>query len=127
MAGTAGSIVFTEIAWGSVKKIVAVCTSGTGDYANTVTGTTTYPYQGKVIGLGTIPGAAADAPDDNYDVYIKDSAGHDILLGAGMNRDTANTEYVAETSVAGTYESKLTFLVENMNTSNISTVILWIR
>ena len=127
MAGVAGTIVFTEVEWGSVKKIAAVCTSGTGDYINTVTGTTEFAYGGKVIGVGTIPGTAGDAPTDNYDVYVKDSGGHDILLGAGKNRDTANTEYVTETSVAGTYESKLVFLVENMGESNKTTVIVWIR
>ena len=126
MAGAEGTITFTEVTFSSVKKITAAWTSGTGDYADTVTGTTTEAYGGKVIGVGTIPGTGV-APTDNYDVYVKDSAGHDILLGAGKDRDEANTEYLAETLVAGTYESKLVFLITNAGASATGTVIVWIR
>lgn len=123
MAGSA--MVFTEITHTSVRKIVAAWTSDDGTGA--VSGTTTFPYDGAIIGLTTIPGAAADAPDDNYDVTITDAGGHDVLLGAGMNRDTANTEHVAGTSLAGVAGSKLTVSVAAAGNSNKGTVVVYVR
>lgn len=123
MAGSA--MVFTETRFGSVKKIVAAWTSDSATGA--VSGTTSFPYDGEIIGLTTIPGAAGDAPDDNYNVTITDAGGHDVLLGAGLLRDTANTEHVAKTSLAGVAGSKLTVAVAAAGNSNKGTVIVYVR
>lgn len=113
-----------------VIKIVSAWNSGDGGEAEDTDGaasdTTELKFSGKIIGLGTIPGAAAKAPDDNYDVVITDSDGHDVLLGAGLNRDTANTEYKDGTVLAGVANSTLTFSVTNAGSDNSGTVILWI-
>jgi hypothetical protein len=122
----AGTMTLTETVHGSVKKIVAAWTSGTGAEAGTASGTTAAVLDGKLIGLTTIPDGAA-APDDNYDVTAKDSAGHDVLLGAGMNRDTANTEHVAEASVGAVAADRLAIAVAGAGESKAGTVILWIR
>lgn len=98
------------------------------DAAGTASGATSYAlFTGKLIGLGTIPGAAGLAPDDNYDVTILDADGHDVLLGAGMNRDTANTEYQPTTSLGAVLESALTLNVSGAGNANAGTVILWIQ
>lgn len=88
----AGTVTITETIHGSVKKAVFAWTSATGGAAD---GTTSAVFDGKLIGLTTIPAGGGSAPDDNYDVVISDVEGHDLLLGAGLNRDTANTEHVA--------------------------------
>lgn len=119
----AGTVTTTETTHGNVKKIVFAWTSSAGGAADA---TTTNPYDGKIIGFATIP-SGVTAPDDNYDVVINDADGHDVLLGAGANRDTANTEYVAETSVAGAPASTLTLAVTNAGAAKLGTVILWIR
>ena len=123
MAGSA--MVFTETTHTSAKKIVAAWTAD--DATGAVSGTTSFPYDGAIIGLTTIPGAAAAAPDDNYDVAITDTDGHDVLLGAGANRDTANTEHVAGTSLACVAGNKLTFAITAAGNANTGTVVLWIR
>lgn len=46
-----------------------------------------------LCGMLTDPAASSDAPDDNYDITLKDATGYDLLGGMGANRDTANTEY----------------------------------
>ena len=33
------------------------------------------------------------APTANYDVYIKDQSGHDLLEGVGVDRDNATTQH----------------------------------
>ncbi len=66
----------------AVKKISADRTEKTVKLAK--------KYQGKVVMIVTDPGATA--PSDNYDLYIKDSAGVDIMNGTTENRDTANSE-----------------------------------
>ena len=123
MAGSA--MVFTETTHTSVRKIVAAWTSDNATGA--VEGTTSFPYDGQIIGLTTIPGAAGDAPDDNYDVTITDAGGHDVLLGAGLNRDTANTEHVTVTSMAGVAGSKLTVSVAAAGNSKKGTIIVYVR
>lgn len=121
----AGTATKTETTAFAVKKIVWAWTSGTAGEAGTVTSTTTASFTGKVIGLTTDPGSTA--PTDDYDITITDSAGHDVLLGAGANRDTANTESVAEASLGAVAGSQLTLNITNAGTSKVGEVILWIR
>ncbi len=123
----AGAVTFTEIVCTSVKKIVAAWTSGTGAEAGTASGTTSNAYDGELLGMTTIPAGGGDAPDDNYDITLKDTAGHDVLLGAGTDRDTANTEHVAKASLAGVAGSKLTFAVAAAGEGNKGTAVFYIR
>jgi len=55
-------------------------------------------HQPEMIGildrLETVP-HPTDAPNDNYDVYLYDRLGNDLLHGCGANRDTANAETAA--------------------------------
>jgi len=122
MAGSA--MVFTEIRHSSVKKIKAAWTSD--DTTGAVSGTTTYPYSGKLIGAITVPDGTA-APSDNYDIAINDDDSVDVALGALIDRDTADTEYVAEASMAGVANSKLTIAITAAGNSKKGTVYLYIR
>jgi hypothetical protein len=122
MAGS--SMTFTETTVGTVKKIKAAWVSDSATGA--VSGTTTESYSGRFIGLITDPGATA--PSDNYTVTITDADGVDLLLGAAIgNRDTANTEFIAEASMAGVAQSVLTFNVSSAGNSKIGTIYLLIR
>jgi hypothetical protein len=47
------------------------------------------------------PGATA--PTDNYDIYLKDENGIDLLGGAGVDRDTVNSEQVYPIYGSGWY------------------------
>ena len=121
---TAQSVTKTEIVETSCKKIIWewTCTD-----AGVVTSQTSGVFDGKIIGLTTIPAAAPDNPTDNYDVTITDLQGHDVLLGAGADRGTANIEHVAETSLSGVAGSKLTLNIANAGNAKKGTIILWIR
>ena len=121
----AGTSTVAETTFPTVKKIVWTWTSGTGAEGGTVTKVTTAGFDGKLIGLTTDPGTAA--PTDNYDVAITDADGHDVLLGAGANRDTANTEYVAEASLGAVAGSKLTLSITNAGDAKEGVVILYLR
>jgi hypothetical protein len=123
----AGTATVTEKTAFAVQKIVWSWTAGTDAEAGTVTKVTSASFTGKLIGLTTIPAAAGDAPTDDYDITITDSASHDVLLGAGANRDTANTEHVAATSLGAVAGSPLTLNVSAAGASKKGTVILWIR
>lgn len=119
----AGTVTTTETVHGSVKKLIFSWTSdGSGD----ADGTSSEVYDGKLIGLTTIPDGV-DAPTDNYDVVVNDGGGHDVLLGAGADRDTAATEHVAEASLGAVAAMKLTLDVSNAGASKKGTVILYIR
>lgn len=112
----------TEIKHTSIKKITFAWTSdGDGD----AEGTTTYAYDGAIIAMMTIPDGTS-APSDNYDVAVNDANGHDVLFGAGANRDEATTEYVTSAlgAVAG---STLTVSVSNAGDTKKGTVVLWLR
>jgi len=118
------SVTATEITHTSAKKITLVWVSAADGSAS---GATTSAYDGGIMGLITIPAAAGAAPTDNYDITVSDADGHDVLLGAGANRDTANTEYVLGTSLAAVAGSKLTLAVANAGDTKGGTVIVWIR
>ena len=123
MAGSA--VVITETTHTSVRKVVFAWTSDSATGA--VSGTTTNAYDGEIIGLTTAPSGGGTAPSDNYDVTIADAAGHDVLLGAGVDRDVANTEHVARASLGGVAGSPLTLSVANAGNSKLGTVTLYIR
>lgn len=125
-----GTATVTEITYPTVKKVTWAWTAGSAAAPaqdGACTSATTYAYDGAILGLTTIPGTGGDAPDPNYDITITDAAGHDVLLGAGANRHTSNTEHVAQTSLAGVASSKLTLNVSNAGSLNTGVVILYIR
>jgi hypothetical protein len=85
-------------------------------------------YNGKIEGLATVPGAGADAPDDNYTVRIYDEDSLDVLFGAAAgNRDTANTEQILASSLGIVVTDKLSLYVEGAGSGNKGTVYLYIR
>lgn len=122
----AGSMTITENRSGTIKKIKAAWTASTGD-TGTVSGTTTYTYSGRLLGAITVPGTGGDAPDDNYNIAINDSDSVDVALGALLLRDTANTEFRAEASMAAVANSTLTIAVTAAGSGNKGTVYLFIR
>jgi hypothetical protein len=108
---------------GHLRKLVWTWTS---DASGDASEASVFKMTGKILGLATIPDGTA-VPTDNYDVTILDSDGHDVLLGAGANRDIATTEYVSETSLAAVVNSKLTLTVAAAGASKKGTVILYVR
>lgn len=122
MAGS--SMTFTETTIYPVKKIKCAWTSDSS--TNAVSGTTTNPYFGKIVGAITVPGTGSDAPDDNYNIALNDSDSVDVALGALATRDTANTEYVASASMAGIV-GKITVAVSAAGASNKGTLYLFIQ
>ena len=86
---------------------------------------TTAKYSGFVFSFITDPGAAA--PTDNYDVTILDDDGYDVLRGAGADRDTSTTEYLAASSINGcVLDSQLRLNIANAGNSKKGVVILYI-
>jgi hypothetical protein len=115
-----------ETTHGSVKKIRASWVAGTAAEAGTAEATTAGVYDGKLISLITVPDAVL-APDDNYDLTVTDSDDDDVLGAAGMNRDTANTEVVAEASLGAVAGSELTFSIAAAGASEAGVVVLYVR
>lgn len=109
----------------SVTKITYDWLSDDAD--GTATGATATAIDGVLIGLTTVPDGGGAAPTDNYDVTVTDADGHDVLLGAGGDRDTANTEHVTGASLAASAASVLTVNVSNAGNANAGLVILYIR
>lgn len=120
----AGTVTFTEELAGPVKKVKAVWVSSSGGAAD---GTTSNTYNGTFVRLVTVPAAAGSAPTDNYDVVVNDDDGTDVLMGAGANRDTANTEQVLGTSLGAVANDRLTLAVTNAGDTKGGTVYLYLR
>lgn len=106
-----GTVIVTEETYGTVKKITFDWTSGTGADANLASKTTVNAYSGEIIRLITVPGAVPNAPTDNYDVVINDEDTTDVLMGAGANRDAANTEQVLASSLGCVANDKLSLSI----------------
>jgi hypothetical protein len=126
MADVAGTVTFTEITHGTVKKIKAAWVAGQGIYEGTASGTTTNQYDGRILGAITVPGTGV-APTDNYDIAVNDSDGVDVALGALADRDATATEFRAEATMAGVAHSKLTVAITNAGSAATGTLYLLIR
>lgn len=122
VATAAGVVTTAEITHTRTKKLTFNWTSSAGGAAD---GTSTAAFDGKIIGLTTDPGAGP--PTDNYDVAILDADGHDVLLGAGANRDTTVTEFVASASLGAVSGSKLTLAVTNAGATTVGQIVLYIQ
>jgi hypothetical protein len=120
----AGTVTVTEELAGPVKKIkfVWVC-----DASGNADGATSNTYNGSCMRLVTVPAGGGSAPTDNYDVVINDDDTTDVLMGAGANRDTANTEQVLGTSLGVVANDKLTLAVTNAGNAKGGTVYLYLR
>jgi hypothetical protein len=108
-----------------IAKVRADWTSD--DAAGTATGTTKMKYTGEIVRLTTIPGGAPNAPTDNYDITVHDEDGTDVLMGAGADRDTANTEQVLGTSLGVVFDSTLEFNVASAGNAKTGTIIIHLR
>lgn len=118
------AVTITEETYGTVKKVKFEWTSAAD---GTASGTTEKSYSGEIIRLVTIPAGGGDAPTDNYDVVINDEDTADVLMGAGANRDTANTEQVLASSLGCVANDKLDIAVSNAGNAKKGTVIVYIR
>lgn len=122
-AADTGTVTLTEETFSHVKKIKCVWLTNTSGQAEK---TTTETYAGQVLYLVTVPDGT-DAPTDNYDVYVKDEDGVDVLQAGGWDRDTANTEYVKDTSLGYVANDKLTLTVASGGNAKKGTVYLYIK
>ena len=125
----AESCTIVEETFGTMKKIAWTWVSSAAGAVGggAVSTTTSNAYTGEVRRLVTVPAAAGSAPSDNYDIVINDGDTTDVLIGAGANRDTANTEQVLATSLGVVANDTLTLLVTNAGDTKGGTVYLYIR
>lgn len=122
-----GIVTITEETFNYVKKIAFAWTSENGGgNAGKATKTTLDSYTGEIIRLVTVPGAAPNAPTDDYDITITDEDGTDVLMGAGANRDTANTEQVLPVLLGCVANDKLTLNVSGAGNAKKGTVYLYV-
>lgn len=124
----AAAVTLTEKTHQPIKKITWAWTAHTdGKVATTTTNAaTTNAYSGEIVRLVTVP--HTNAPDDNYTVKIYDDDSVDVLMdAAAANRDTANTEQVAASSLGIVAYSKLTLYIEGAGSGNQGTVHLYVR
>lgn len=124
-AAVVGSCVVTyPDATGQIQEVLLTCTGGTAGDAGTIANTTILPKRGWIFLAETSPGTTG--PTDNYDIVLNNAAGVDVMGGALMNRDTANTER-AIPAVSGWVDGVLTMTVTNNSVSaSTYTVKLWV-
>lgn len=114
------------------KKIIA---SWTSDASAGTVSQVIAECVGAIERVVTDPGTAA--PTDNYDITLLDENGIDVLMGLGMNRDTANTEQICPgiTCTDGTNNAvipiavhgDLTLTIANAGNSKNGTITLYLR
>ena len=122
-----GVVNIVEETIGTVKKVVFSWESASdGGDAGKASATTTLAYNGVIERLVTVPDAVA-APTADYDITILDEDGVDVLLGAGQNRHTANTQQVAAANLGIVANDKLTLNVANAGNGKKGTVYLYLR
>ena len=124
----AATVTLTEEVIGVIKKIKWDWTAHTdGKVAKTTANAaTTKAYNGEIVRLVTIPDGTT-APSDNYDVKIYDEDDVDALIGAGADRDTANTEQVLGSNLGVVANDKLTLEIENAGSGGKGTTIVYVR
>ena len=118
------AVTITEVKHGSVTEIKFAWTSAAG---GTTSGTTVNYYNGKVIGLTTVPGTGASEPTELYDLTVTDRRSRDVLENEGANKSNLTTEYVAAPNLGMVVESRLTINVSNAGNTNSGTAYVYIR
>lgn len=118
------SCIVTEEKISHIKKVKFEWVSAA---EGTASGTTSNIYSGEIIRLVTIPGIDAAAPTDNYDVVVNDEDTTDILMGAGVNRDTTATEQVLGSSLGCVANDQLSLSIANAGDTKSGTVIVYIK
>ena len=122
-----GTVVLAEEDFNFIKKVSFAWTSEDGGAnAGKATKTTEHVYTGEIIRLVTVPDTG-DAPTDDYDVVVNDEDGTDVLMGAGADRDTVNTEQVLGTSLGCVANDKLSLSISNAGNAKTGTVYLYIK
>ena len=114
-----------------VKQIIWEWESNaTGYVVTALSGPTTNRYNGKVLGLWTIPDAVS-VPTDDYDVQVFDGANIvtavDVLCGGGIDRDDTNSEYVDGASLGCAAGHTLYLYISGAGNATKGTVVIWIR
>ena len=124
----AASTTLREERIGVLKKITWVWTAHTDGVVALATpnAITTHPYNGIIERLVTIPDTGT-APSPDYDVYVKDEDGADVLMGGGLNRHTSNTEQVLASSLGVVANDKLNLYISGAGSGGKGTVHLYIR
>jgi hypothetical protein len=118
----AGTVVTTELPHAEVQEVKFAWTSaGTG----AADATTTQAYSGQVVECVIIPGAAADIPDNLFDVVVTDANSVDVLHGLGADLSNADTTVIAA-GAGFVCNTALTLAVTNAGATNTGTVILHI-
>lgn len=72
------------------------------------------------------PDAAGTQPTDQYDVFVNDADGYDVLGGAGANLSNAANVYKTQNDGLACCTSKLTLSVSNAGDSKGGVVILYL-
>lgn len=121
-----GTVTFTEKA--NITTVKCIKMVWVSDASGNVTlQSTANKYDGEVLLLTTVPAGGGSAPTDNYDITLLDENGADVLCGAGQNRDTANTETVAKSSLGAVAGSALTPNISNAGNAKGGTIYVYIR
>ena len=113
-----------------IKKITWAWTTDGANGAivdSTAAGTinkTTNKYSGELMRFVTDP---TDGPTDNYDITILDDDGNDVLMGAGANRDTTNTEQVLASSLGVCLDTQLRLNIATAGNTKSGKVYLYIK
>ena len=123
----AGSVTLGEETLGTVKKIKYEWTAGTTSSSGAVSQVTTEYYNGKILGLATVPGTGSDQPTGSYDIELLDASSVDVLMGGGANRHDTNTEYVLSTSLGAVANDQLTISITSAGSANTGIAYVFIR
>ncbi len=122
------SVVQTYYDTGFVKRVDLAVTFDTGDGSFMATALTK-KIDGFLVKIQTNPDGS---PTDNYDITLPDANGIDALQGAGVDRDTTNSEE-AQIVYAGTgnhpcvcLNDTLTLTITgNTDTSATTAISIW--
>ena len=123
----AGTCTIVEETVRPVKKVKWTwAADSAGAQAAAASRQTTEIYTGVIERLVTIPDGSS-APTANYDIEILDQDSTDVLMGAGANRHSANTEQVNAASLGIVANDKLTINLASIGLSGAGVTILYIK
>lgn len=93
--------------------------SGTSDYFG--------PYNGFLTGISTNPDGT-DVPTDNWDVYVEDSLGADLMVAGGENRSASTSQFAAPgNSFPSAVVGNIRIRVANMGSGKKAVIRFYIK
>jgi hypothetical protein len=122
----AQSVTFTYRDWPSVNRMRFVVQSATDGTVSFAVASASGSIDGRIMGF-TLEHDDTATPTNQYDVYLRDSSGLDLLAGNGVDMATSADQVIFNSTMGAGSSEPVTLKIENAGDTKKATVTVFWR